>query len=119
MTLMQFFLINLGALATAAGGVFLKRLSAGLDHDARVADLVFYSIKSPNIWFGGICYIFPIFLWTYLLKYMELTKLQPLLSIVYVYTIVLSMVLLGESPSLVRLFGIALIILGVIVVSQT
>jgi hypothetical protein len=119
MTLMQFAIINLGALVTAAGGIFLKRLSGQLDHQAAVVDLVLYAIKSPNIWFGGFCYIFPIFLWTYLLKYMELTKLQPLLSVVYIYTIVLSMIFLGEFPSFSRLFGIMLIIVGVVIVGRS
>lgn len=119
MTLIQFAIINLGALVTAAGGIFLKRLSDQLDHQAAVTDLVFYAIKSPNIWLGGFCYIFPAFLWTYLLKYMELTKLQPQLSVVYIYTIVLSMMFLGEFPSLTRLCGIALIVVGVIVVGRS
>lgn len=119
MTLIQFVIINLGALVTAAGGIFLKRLSGQLDHQAALTELVLYAIKSPNFWLGGFCYLFPIFLWTYLLKYMELTKLQPQLAIVYVYTILLSLMFLGEFPSLMRLFGVALIVVGVVVVGRT
>lgn len=119
MTLIQFAIINVGALVTAAGGVFLKRLGSQLDHQAAIVELGLYVIKSPNFWLGGFCYIFPIFLWTYLLKYIELTKLQPQLAVVYVYTILLSLMFLGETPSLMRLFGIALVIVGVIVVGRT
>ena len=78
-----------------------------------------HTIKSVNFWLGGFCYVFPILLWTYLLKYMELTKLQPLLSVVYVYTVLLSILLIGESPSAVRLCGIAMIMVGVVFVGKS
>lgn len=119
MTLNQFAIINLGALITAAGGIFLKRLSEQLNHGSPVAELVMHTIKSVNFWLGGFCYVFPILLWTYLLKYMELTKLQPLLSVVYVYTVLLSILLIGESPSAVRLCGIAMIMVGVVFVGKS
>lgn len=119
MTWVQFAIINLGAIVAAAGGIFLKRLSEQLDHKSSLFELLVYAIKNPNLWLGGFCYVFPIFLWTYLLKYMELTKLQPILSFVYIYTIVLAMVFLGEVPSMPRLFGIALILAGVFFVSRS
>ncbi len=119
MTLSQFSIINIGALVTAAGGIFLKRLSQELDHGLPFTGLAIHALKSSNFWFGSFCYIFPILLWTYLLKYIELTKLQPLLSVVYVYTILLSMMFLGESPSAIRLFGISMIIAGVVFVGRS
>lgn len=119
MTLIHLAIINLGALVTAAGGVFLKRLSEQLDHRLPLAELAIHTLKSPDFWFGGGCYVFPILLWTYLLKYMELTKLQPLLAIVYIYTILLSILFLGEIPSISRIFGIAMIIAGVILVGKS
>jgi uncharacterized membrane protein len=119
MTIIHFAIINIGALMAAAGGVFLKRLSDQLNHQAAIPELVFHILKSSNFWLGGVCFVLPIFLWTYLLKYMELTKLQPQLSIVYIYTILLSIIFLGEMPSLARLLGVALIVAGVIVIGQS
>lgn len=119
MTLIQFAIINFGALITAAGGIFLKRLSTQLDHRLSLVSLATRVIFNPDFWMGGFCYVFPILLWTYLLKEMELTKLQPMLSVVYVYTILLSMSFLGEMPSVMRLFGIALIMMGVIFVGRS
>jgi uncharacterized membrane protein len=118
-TLIQFLIINLGALVAAAGGIFLKRFSDELQYRTTIIQLALDTLRSPNLWLGGFCYIFPIFLWAYLLKYMELTKLQPLLAVVYVYTILLSMIFLGESPSLVRIFGIGLILIGVFFVGRS
>lgn len=118
MTLLQFIIINVGAIIAAAGGIFLKRLSDQLNHGSSAFDLILHTIRSSDFWLGGICYVLPIFLWTYLLKYMELTKLQPQLSIVYIYTILLSVIFLGEVPSLSRLLGVALIVAGVVVVAR-
>lgn len=119
MTWAQFAIINLGALVAAAGGIFLKRLSEQLDHNSSLIELTLSALKSPNLWLGGFCYVFPIFLWTYLLKYMELTKLQPILSIVYIYTIFMAVIFLGETPTAIRLLGIAFIVFGVILVSRS
>lgn len=118
MTLNQFAIINLGALVSAAGGIFLKKLSDHLNHNSPIYELIIDALKNSNLWLGGACYVFPIILWTYLLKYMELTKLQPLLSIVYIYTILMSIIFLNEIPSIPRIFGIILIIFGVIFVSK-
>ncbi len=119
MTWVQFLILNVGSLVAAAGGIFLKRLSEQLDHNSSLDKLVLTTIWSPNFWLGGICYVFPILLWTYLLKHIELTKLQPMLSVVYIYTIILAMVFLGENPSAIRFFGIALIVVGVIFVGRS
>lgn len=119
MTYVQFIIINIGALIAAAGGIFIKRLSDQLDHTDPLLIIFTSAIKNPNIWLGGICYVAPIFLWTYLLKYMELTKLQPTLSIVYLYTLVLAFLFLGEVPSFTKLLGIALIMCGIVIVGKS
>ncbi len=117
MTKIQFLLINTGALLTAFGGLFLKKISLKLFPLSK--DSILITLLSPEFWVGGVCYLAPIFLWTYLLKSMELTKLQPLLSIVYIYTIIISYIFLHESISMTRFLGIALIMLGVIVVGRS
>jgi drug/metabolite transporter (DMT)-like permease len=119
MTIVQFGLINLGALIAAFGGIFLKRLSLGMQEPAFSLEWAFDVLTNRYIWLGGLCYVLPIFIWAYLLRSMELTKLQPLLSIVYIYTIVLSYCLLGEQLIALRLIGIAFVVFGVILVGRT
>lgn len=119
MTIFQFFLINFGALVTAAGGIFLKRLSTSIGEPTAKLSWIGSVLSNPYLWAGGFCYVLPIFLWAYLLRSMELTKLQPLLAVVYFYTIILAYLLLGEHASLQRLSGIAVIVAGVIMVSKT
>lgn len=114
MTYVQFFLINLGAVITAAGGVFLKRLSSALGGGDGYS--LWKIVLNANLWMGGMCYVLPVVFWAYLLKTMELTKLQPLLSVVYIYSVGFAYLFLGEAPSAFRLLGIAVIIVGVVIV---
>ena len=116
MNLNNFLLINLGALVTAVGGIFLKKMSRV---DISGIGSLFTIFLSWNFWLAGICYVFPIFLWWYLLQTMDLTKLQPMLSIVYLYTMLLSFFFLGEHLSLHRILGIFIVMVGVIIVGRS
>lgn len=116
MNMNNFLLINLGALITAVGGIFLKKMSQ--------IEIVGISslptlLLNWTFWFAGICYVLPIFLWWYLLQSMDLTKLQPMLSVVYIYTMVLSYFFLGEHLSLMRVLGIFTVMAGVIIVGRS
>ncbi len=115
MTISQLTLVNIGALITAAGGVFLKQLSNELDH----RECIYKIIISPNLWLASACYVAPVLFWLYLLKTMELTKLQPMLSVVYVYSVAFALIFLGEQLSLLRFAGIFIILIGVIIVGNT
>ncbi len=120
MTLNQLFLINIGALISAMGGVFLKRLSGTLqDVQSIDSGLIINAVFNKYLWLGGICYVLPILFWAYLLRSMDLTKLQPLLSIVYIYTVGFAYLFLGEQPSLQRLIGIAVVVIGVVLVGRS
>ena len=115
----QLALVHIGALITAAGGIFLKRLSVGLQPPEPTISWLISVGSNYYLWLGGFCYVFPIIIWVYLLKTIELTKLQPLLAVVYIYTVIFAIFFLGEQPSLQRLFGISLVVLGVFVVGRT
>ena len=119
MTLTNFFLINLGSLIAAIGTIFLKKLSESLSLSLPIPEIIAQVILNKYAWLVGICYLVPIILWTYLLRSMDLTKLQPLLAIVYIYTILLSILILGEKPSAGRLTVIGIIMTGVIIVGRS
>jgi len=63
-------------------------------------------------------YIVPVVIWIYLLKKLDITFLQPLFSLVYVITPVLAIAYLGESVSIHKWIGIAIILLGIFVSSK-
>lgn len=63
-------------------------------------------------------YIVPVIIWIYLLKKLDITFLQPLFSLVYVITPVLAIAYLGESVSIYKWVGIAIILLGIFISSK-
>jgi drug/metabolite transporter (DMT)-like permease len=116
---LSFGLILLGALLTALGGIFLKRSAmalAGLNFE--ISSLLRIA-TNMNLIIGFALYFIPIVFWIYLLRFYDLSKIQPMLSIVYVFTAILSIFFLGETVGLLRWLGIGFIIFGVVLVSQT
>lgn len=68
---------------------------------------------------GFILQMIPLVSWVVLLKYMPLTKLQPMIALTYVVTPVLAVLFLGEHVGTLRMAGIGLIVLGVVLVSAS
>lgn len=109
------FLINLGAFITAAGGVALVKLREG----AEMSDLLSIRIFTvPWVYVIIPCYLIPVVLWFYLLKFIPLHVLQPALSIVYIYTFAMSYYILGSSVSWNHIVGGVVIFLGVLILSM-
>jgi drug/metabolite transporter (DMT)-like permease len=119
MTSVQFLLINIGAFVTAIGGVFLKKLADNTDFTSLSHKTIFKIMSDPYFWCGAMCYVLPVLLWAYMLKSMELTKLQPLLAIVYLYTIAVAWIFLGESLNTMRIIGVISIIIGVVFIGKS
>ena len=119
MTLTTYALILLGSTMTAFGGVLLKRGSEALTLDHGFLPFLRSAALNPGLIGGLICYIVPIGLWVFLLRTHELSKLQPLLAVVYVITPIVSIYFLQEQVGLIRWVGIGFIILGVTFVSQS
>ena len=74
-----------------------------------------------NIWFlvGMTFYAVSIGLWIFVLGRSEVSLAYPLLSIGYVFTAIIGYYFLGENVSLMRVVGIAVICIGVIIVSRS
>ena len=119
MTPLTYFLILLGATLTAFGGVWLKRGATAIVLDDGIWSLARTAIFNFPLIFGLVCYVSPIGIWIYLMRTYELSKLQPLLAIVYVITPIFAIIYFQESVSLMRWGGIFFIIIGVGLVSQS
>lgn len=119
MTLTTYLLILLGSSITAIGGIFLKSGARVLVLGRGPFTFVTSAALNGQLIIGLVCYVIPIILWIYLLRFHELSKLQPLLAVVYVITPILSIVFLRETVDLLRWVGIAFIIVGVGIVSQS
>lgn len=112
-------LINLGAIIAAVGGIFLKRFSVDMPTYTSFFPFAKEILQNKYLYFGGICYVVPIFFWAYLLRDMELSKLQPILSIVYLYTLVLAYFFLDEQISTLKIVGVLLVMGGVSLIGQS
>lgn len=75
-------------------------------------------ITSPFIILGTGCYALSLIVWLLVLSRAEVSYAYPLLSIGYVITAVMGYYLFGDALTLPRLFGIGLIILGVIFITR-
>lgn len=119
----SFALILTGVLLNAAAQLLLK---AGVER-VGVIGLSWNGIVSsgfrlalePYILGGLLCYVVSVVVWILALSRVEVSIAYPMLSIGYVVTALAAWALLGESLSMVRIAGIAVIILGVFLVARS
>lgn len=119
MTLPLWLLFCTGILLSALGGLTLKLGAVDIRYDVTAVEIVWQLASNWKIWIGSLCYLIPLLIWIYMLKKVDLSFLQPLFSLVYVVTPVLAVVFLHEQAPLLRWVGIAVIILGVVIVART
>lgn len=69
---------------------------------------------------GGVaCYGLSLLFWLYVLSQLELGKAYPMVSLGYVFTLLLGHFVLGESVGFCRMVGILLIVAGVFFVARS
>ena len=115
MSVKIFLLINLGAFITAIGGVCLTFLRQGVLSNSIFNYKVLFD---PLLYFVIFCYVVPIIIWTYLLKYISIVVLQPSLAVVYLYTFVFSYFLLKKPITTDHYLGAIMIATGIYFVSR-
>lgn len=67
---------------------------------------------------GICCYALSMIFWLFVLSQMELSKAYPLVSLGYIFTLILGYWLLDESITYSKIVGIAFIILGVVIITK-
>lgn len=75
-------------------------------------------LTSIPLWGGLFCYGLSMFFWLYVLAHMELSRAYPLVSLGYVFTLILGYFMLGETLTLLKITGVLLIIGGVFFISK-
>ncbi|WP_369934235.1 EamA family transporter [Xanthomonas tesorieronis] len=113
--LLVFFLVGLGA----CGTILLKIGAERVVYSDGMVVLLATALKNPSLVAGMIMQMIPLVSWVVLLKFMPLTKLQPMIALTYVVTPVMAVLFLGEHIGPLRASGIALIVLGVVLVSAS
>jgi len=73
----------------------------------------------PSLWYALCAYGLSVIVWLVGLSRVPVSQAYPLLSLGYVINIGLAWWLLGEIPNVQRVAGIAIIVLGVVLVSRS
>jgi uncharacterized membrane protein len=79
--------------------------------------LTFRFLTQPFILLGGITYALALVAWLLTLAKVELSYAYPLLGLSYVLSSILAVLLLHEEVTFLRWIGIAVIVIGVIVLA--
>lgn len=72
---------------------------------------------NPWVFFGFACFGLSSLFWLVVLSRMELSLVYPMVSVAYVLVAILSLIFFKENVTLVRWLGIAVIIVGVCLIS--
>lgn len=84
-----------------------------------VTQFLSLNAASLYIWLGVIIYALNFFIWVLILSRVELSVAMPVGSTTYIMIPFIAMFFFGEHISMMRWFGIALIILGILAVSRS
>jgi drug/metabolite transporter (DMT)-like permease len=87
-------------------GVLASSLTANLDS-------IFKTIFSPYVFFGFFVYAASSIIWLFVLQKFPLSVAYPALSLTYVVIVILSIFLLKEPVTSVKIAGMFFIVLGV------
>jgi multidrug transporter EmrE-like cation transporter len=123
MKLAEFALILFGVLLNAFAQLFLKagvRQFGHFDFSLANAWPVAIGLATNYPIIGGLCcYVVSVVVWILALSRVEVSVAYPMLSIGYVVNAGLAWFLFGEAVGPQRLTGIAVIIVGVIIVARS
>jgi multidrug transporter EmrE-like cation transporter len=123
MNLIEFGLILFGVLLNAAAQLFLKAGVRQIGHfDFSMANIwpIGWSIATNWPIIGGLsCYVISVVVWILALSRVQVSVAYPMLSIGYVVNALLAWQLFGEALSMQRMSGIAVIIVGVVLVARS
>lgn len=93
----------------SVASLFLKKASG--------ADGIISMIKNINLYIGGLLYLVSAVLNIWILRYLEYSVVLPLTSLTYIWTMILSYIILKEKISKKKIVGVGLILIGAVCVS--
>lgn len=123
MRLTDFSILLCGVLLNALAQLGLKAATRTtgplLAGDADVWQRGLGLLTVPSLWWALSAYGLSVVVWLVGLSRVPVTQAYPLLSLGYVINIGFAWWLLGEVPNLQRVAGIAVIVLGVLLVARS
>lgn len=113
---MVYILALISIMLGAAGQFLLKLVATGLKTGGSALEILFSLINVKMI-LAVACFVSSMLLWIFVLRKMELSIAYPMVSLGYVFVMILSIYFLQESIYVSKLLGTALIVAGVIVLN--
>lgn len=104
-----FIILLVMTLLGSVASLFLKKASG--------TDSLFDLIKNPYLYIGGTLYLTSAILNIWILRVLDYSVVLPLTSLTYIWTMVLSYLILKEKITKKKIIGVILILLGAICVS--
>jgi drug/metabolite transporter (DMT)-like permease len=121
--LADFGVLLCGVLLNAFAQLWLKaatQISGPLvASDAGVMDKALRLLAVPSLWYALTAYGVSVLVWIVGLSRVPVSQAYPLLSLGYVLNIGLAWWLFGEVPNAQRVAGVAVIIVGVVLVARS
>jgi undecaprenyl phosphate-alpha-L-ara4N flippase subunit ArnE len=113
------FLTVLTAFFLSVTQVALKLLlqkanGVSLSSPTQIVKLIF----TPEFAITGFSFLASGLMWMYLLRKIELSLLYPLISVSYIFGLLAAMIVFREDVSINRWIGVAVIIVGVVLVAK-
>ena len=105
----DFIILLVMTLLGSVASLFLKKASG--------TDSLFDLIKNPYLYIGGTLYLTSAILNIWILRVLDYSVVLPLTSLTYIWTMVLSYLILKEKITKKKIIGVILILLGAICVS--
>jgi drug/metabolite transporter (DMT)-like permease len=114
----EFGLLLVSIFASVMGQLFLKMGAAKLTkvNMANALNQILSILSIPELLIGLACYGLGAIAYILLLTRVKLSVAAPSASLVYVFSVLISYFIFKESIPVVRLFGLSLIVCGVILV---
>ena len=124
MSWLTWLLILSGVGLNAAAQLLLKSATRSLQHVGAfnletLPGIVMALARNPPFWGGMLCYALSVCVWIAALTKAPVSTAYPMLSLGYVVVAVAAVAWLGESLTLAKVLGIALICGGVVLVSRS
>ena len=70
-----------------------------------------------NIYIGGLLYLLSAVLNIWILRFLDYSVVLPLTSLTYIWTMIISYLILKEKITIKKILGVAFILVGAVIVS--
>lgn len=118
MTLQEFLLFLGAVIVSSAGQAFLKMgaIKLGPVEAGNAIEKVLNILRTPELLIGLMCYGLSAVLFILVLTRVKLSVAGPAVSITYIFSVLMGYYFFKEAISIRHLFGLALIVCGVVLV---